>query len=143
MGPLSYSLLAYDPEKNGWTKEKAQLVTARHSHSMVTDGESLYVLGGEDNDYSALSSVEKWSPGRQTFTELKVPMCYARTATQAVYRYGFVFVLGGKGRSSFKTDTDGETDTVLKWDIAKGTWTECLVCLTHPVCECSCVLVTQ
>lgn len=75
------------------------MLEKRFAASAVTDGQYVYIVGGQDERRRLLSTVERYDPATNTsekFCEIKVPRIWHRCVCHA----GKIYVIGGKTKSS-------------------------------------------
>lgn len=91
------TVLRYDVRRNTW-KEMCPMLTARYSVAMSVLRGYVYVIGGGtkvDGKMKALSTVERYDPGSNTWVtlpSLRVP----RISSTSVTLNGMIYVLGGQ-----------------------------------------------
>ena len=84
----------YDPDAGAWVL-KSSMNQARNCHTVVTDGECLFALGGYDENSDALNTVECYKPSSNSWTLLP-PMGTKRVFAEAAAIGGYLLVLNGE-----------------------------------------------
>jgi N-acetylneuraminic acid mutarotase len=98
-----------------WQK-LAPLLHARSAHAVVSDGTTVYALGGTDADGRPVLDVERFD-GELWTQETRLPE--GLNAPAAAILRGRIYVIGG-----FQATSNVPTDRVRVYDPASGAWSE-------------------
>ncbi len=107
----------YDPGKDEWTTpETTGSFTARGGcTATVVDGK-IYVIGGYDENWTALNLVEVYDPVTKAWTAPKVTgLATPRHRHGAVYVNGKIYIFGGMSQTNYETGVE-------TFDPATNTW---------------------
>lgn len=125
LGLVATSLTADDgfvPKLPPWTR-KADMITARHSHSTAVLDGKIYVIGGAKlaGGFSYLNSVEIYDPSTDKWTA-GTPMPEARWSHSSTVVNGKIYVIGG--RIDKPLGSPVEYPATLEYDPVTDSWTE-------------------
>ncbi len=155
------SILMWDGSSEDWTVV-ANLNVVRSAHTMCTDGQKLYVIGGV-NDSGLLDTVEMFDPETNQVTSLS-SMPHSKCRITAVCHEQEIFIAGGTSNKNTKTQKlqkktilkrnsvssnendfsvqqnqcnekrcqSEATDDIFVYNITTDTWRESELKLTHP-----------
>nr|XP_043881671.1 kelch-like protein diablo isoform X1 [Solea senegalensis] len=110
------------PEYNEW-RAAARMIKNRGAVAVGTLGGKIYTVGGEDN-VRCFSSVERYSPDRDSWSTDVAPLNSPRSGVCLVAMDGFLYAIGGH---------DGITamNTVERYDPKMNSWSKQVPMLTR------------
>ncbi len=114
------STYRWQPGKKHWQK-MADMNEARYHHAMVTDGTSLYVIGGANETHPSLATVEVYNVTSNTWRKLTNLPKGIQFGGAVFLPWGEILVVGGK------------STTILLYSIAGDSWRQSDFQLIHPV----------
>ena len=118
-GMVAYDqLMIYDPSADSWT-EGAPMNTARYDASAAFIDGLFYVVGGVDNSYTLLSSVEIYDPATNSWTE-GTPLPVALSGASGVVVGDQLYLIGG----CFDSSCWPPTSAVYHYDASSQSWSE-------------------
>jgi N-acetylneuraminic acid mutarotase len=133
----SDSVLALGP--GGWTPLNEPMPTARVRLRLVAAGEYLYAIGGQNTDGFNVSTVERYHPPTETWTELAsmnhdrgVPGVVAITRDPGPQARHFIVVVGGAHATGFDQPPDNFLDSTEIYDVQNNTWFDLNIQLPQP-----------
>ncbi len=117
VGPAGSEI--YEPKSNHWRPTRHTMTTPRYLHVAIGLGDGrVLVIGGTDNGFTPLSSVEIFHPSGETWTKAK-PLHAGRWGAGAVLlKDGRVLVAGGTGQA----DQLAALRTTELWSPVGQTW---------------------
>ncbi|XP_038610712.1 kelch-like protein 36 [Tachyglossus aculeatus] len=120
IGPYRKNLLCYDHRKDVW-EEKRPMITARGWHSMCSWGDSIYSIGGSDDNIESMErfdilSVESYSPQCNQWTRC-APLLQANSESGVAVWEGKIYILGG-----YSWENTTFSKTVQIYDPEKNKW---------------------
>ena len=107
----------FDLAENKWTTIDTKLLSRRASHSAVVHNKKFYVMGGVNNGYKVLSSVEVYSSETNQFSFVR-PMNLRRADLRCCIVNSSVYVIGG----FVHWENKKITDQVEIYDIEQDVW---------------------
>ena len=123
----SNSVLALGPA--GWTPLNEPMPTARVRLRLVAAGEHLYAIGGQNTDGFSVSTVERYHPVTETWTELAsmnhdrgLPGAVAITRGPGPLPRYFIVVVGGAHVTGLDQPPDNFLDSTEVYDVQNNTW---------------------
>ncbi|XP_075045464.1 kelch-like protein 36 [Mixophyes fleayi] len=98
IGPYRKNLLCYDPGADVW-EERRPMITARGWHSMCTLDDSIYSIGGSDDNLESMErfdilSVECYSPQCDQWTRI-APLIQPNSESGVAVLDNKIYILGG------------------------------------------------
>lgn len=109
----------YDPATDSWTTLLPPMPTARGGLMAEVLGDSIYVMGGMDNNGVSLNTVEIFHPGNNTWSQ-GTPLLVPRDNPGSAVLNERMYIIGGRTR---KEGGDQETlASVEVFDPATATW---------------------
>ncbi|XP_071065142.1 kelch-like protein 36 isoform X2 [Dasypus novemcinctus] len=98
IGPYRKNLLCYDHRTDVW-EERRPMTTARGWHSMCSLGDSIYSIGGSDDNLESMErfdvlGVEAYSPQCNQWTRV-APLLHANSESGVAVWEGRIYILGG------------------------------------------------
>ncbi|XP_035192399.1 kelch-like protein 36 isoform X1 [Oxyura jamaicensis] len=120
IGPYRKNLLCYDYRTDVW-EEKRPMITARGWHSMCTLQDSIYSIGGSDDNIETMArfdilSVESYSPQCNQWTRV-APLLQANSESGVAVWEGKIYILGG-----YSWEETVFSKTVQVYDKEKNKW---------------------
>ena len=104
----------FEPEQNQWVPGRAPGIVNSGTAATSLQG-FLYVVGGFDNSFKAISTVLKYNPDTNQWQEVS-PLGSPRSIVCAVADGNYLYAIGGCRRST------GFLDTVERFDPRNNTW---------------------
>lgn len=118
-------LRIYDISSNSWSMGPAAPLPVRsEGYRGVAHGGKLYCVGGRPVPTLAGNNLESFDPATGTWSTL-APMSDGRAGTTSAVLGDSIFVVGGRKDAapcSGPAVAPGATTTILRYDIAKNTW---------------------
>ncbi|CAH2324080.1 kelch 36 [Pelobates cultripes] len=98
IGPYRKNMLCYDHRADAW-EERRPMITARGWHSMCTLEDSIYSIGGSDDNLESMErfdilSVESYSPQCNQWTRI-APLLQPNSESGVATMDGKIYILGG------------------------------------------------
>ncbi|XP_053556825.1 kelch-like protein 36 [Bombina bombina] len=120
IGPYRKNLLCYDPRADVW-EERRPMITARGWHSMCTLDDSIYSIGGSDDNLDSMErfdilSVESYSPQCNQWTRI-APLLLPNSESGVAVFDGKIYILGG-----YSWENTVFSRTVQVYDKEKQKW---------------------
>lgn len=120
-GAASRCCQMYNPSAGNW-KEKSAMLNGRYNHTSVVNGDGVFVLGGEDNGHTILSSVECLKRNEFSWNNVE-PMKKALVNPLAVSFDLSIFVFGGFESDGGNVTGKRASTSTQKYDTTWGEWT--------------------
>ncbi|KAM8946136.1 kelch-like protein 36 [Pelodytes ibericus] len=122
IGPYRKNMLCYDPRADVW-EERRPMITARGWHSMCTLEDSIYAIGGSDDNLESMErfdilSVECYSPQCNQWTRI-APLLQPNSESGVAILDGRIYILGG-----YSWESTSFSRTVQVYDKERKKWTK-------------------
>ncbi|XP_040838226.1 kelch-like protein 36 isoform X2 [Ochotona curzoniae] len=122
IGPYRKNLLCYDHRTDVW-EERRPMITARGWHSMCSLGDSIYSIGGSDDNIESMErfdvlAVEAYSPQCNQWTRV-APLLHANSESGVAVWQGRIYVLGG-----YSWENTAFSKTVQVYDREANKWSK-------------------
>ncbi|XP_049720479.1 kelch-like protein 36 isoform X1 [Elephas maximus indicus] len=122
IGPYRKNLLCYDHRMDVW-EERRPMTTARGWHSMCSLGDSIYSIGGSDDNIESMErfdvlGVEAYSPQCNQWTRV-APLLHANSESGVAVWQGCIYILGG-----YSWESTAFSKTVQVYDREKNKWSK-------------------
>uniref|UniRef100_G1RK93 BACK domain-containing protein n=1 Tax=Nomascus leucogenys TaxID=61853 RepID=G1RK93_NOMLE len=120
IGPYRKNLLCYDHRTDVW-EERRPMTTARGWHSMCSLGDSIYSIGGSDDNIESMErfdvlGVEAYSPQCNQWTRV-APLLHANSESGVAVWEGRIYILGG-----YSWENTAFSKTVQVYDREADKW---------------------
>ncbi|XP_063801776.1 kelch-like protein 36 [Pseudophryne corroboree] len=120
IGPYRKNLLCYDSRADVW-EERRPMITARGWHSMCTVEDSIYSIGGSDDNLESMErfdilSVECYSPQCDQWTRI-APLLQPNSESGVAVLDSKIYILGG-----YSWENTAFSRTVQIYDKERGKW---------------------
>uniref|UniRef100_A0A8C5QLL1 Kelch-like protein 36 n=1 Tax=Leptobrachium leishanense TaxID=445787 RepID=A0A8C5QLL1_9ANUR len=120
IGPYRKNMLCYDPRADAW-EERRPMITARGWHSMCTLEDSIYSIGGSDDNLESMErfdilSVECYSPQCNQWTRV-APLLQPNSESGVAVMDDKIYILGG-----YSWENTSFARTVQVYDKEKKKW---------------------
>ncbi|XP_045149648.1 kelch-like protein 36 isoform X2 [Echinops telfairi] len=120
IGPYRKNLLCYDHRTDVW-EERRPMTTARGWHSMCSLGDSIYSIGGSDDNVESMErfdvlGVEAYSPQCNQWTRV-APLLHANSESGVAVWQGRIYILGG-----YSWENTAFSKAVQVYDCEKDRW---------------------
>jgi Kelch motif len=141
---LVASVLAYDPQKNTWTRI-APMHTARERFRLVAAGGYLYAIGGVNLNGQSLTAVERYDPRSniwKTIQPLKESRALPGAVATTIAGRPVIVVVGG-AEFDAAGDNVGPRRTTEVLNLGTGNWTTLDVLLDHGRAGLDCALAAD
>ncbi|OCT84496.1 kelch-like protein 36 [Xenopus laevis] len=142
IGPYRKNLLCYDHRADAW-EERRPMITARGWHSMCTLEDSIYSVGGSDDNLESMErfdilSVECYSPQCNQWTRI-APLLQPNSESGVAVLDGKIYILGG-----YSWENTAFSRTVQVYDKERQKWVKGtdLPKVIAGVSACVCILKT-
>ncbi|XP_006860191.1 PREDICTED: kelch-like protein 36 isoform X2 [Chrysochloris asiatica] len=122
IGPYRKNLLCYDHRTDVW-EERRPMTTARGWHSMCSLGDSVYSIGGSDDNIESMErfdvlGVEAYSPQCNQWTRV-APLLQANSESGVAVWQGRIYILGG-----YSWESTAFSKTVQVYDCQEDKWSK-------------------
>lgn len=122
---IERDVFMYDPGSNSWT-QRASMPTARLASAAVTVGGKIHVVGGEANDFEALTTHEVYDPELDSWsTAAAMPTAREHVAAAAID--SVIYITGGRAAQVTSLDppvgTTVQMDVLEAYDVRTASWT--------------------
>ncbi|KAM4721399.1 kelch-like protein 36 [Rhinophrynus dorsalis] len=122
IGPYRKNLLCYDHRADAW-EERRPMITARGWHSMCTLDDSIYSIGGSDDNLESMErfdilSVECYSPQCNQWTRI-APLLQPNSESGVAVFDCKIYILGG-----YSWENTAFSRTVQVYDKERKKWTK-------------------
>uniref|UniRef100_A0A2K6FK93 Kelch-like protein 36 n=1 Tax=Propithecus coquereli TaxID=379532 RepID=A0A2K6FK93_PROCO len=122
IGPYRKNLLCYDHRTDVW-EERRPMTTARGWHSMCSLGDSIYSIGGSDDNIESMErfdvlGVEAYSPQCNQWTRV-APLLHANSESGVAVWEGRIYILGG-----YSWENTAFSKTVQVYDLEANKWSK-------------------
>uniref|UniRef100_A0A8C8Z3R1 Kelch-like protein 36 n=1 Tax=Prolemur simus TaxID=1328070 RepID=A0A8C8Z3R1_PROSS len=122
IGPYRKNLLCYDHRTDVW-EERRPMTTARGWHSMCSLGDSIYSIGGSDDNIESMErfdvlGVEAYSPQCNQWTRV-APLLHANSESGVAVWEGRIYILGG-----YSWENTAFSKTVQVYDREANKWSK-------------------
>ncbi len=134
-------VLMYYPSVDHWQVIKSVIQPPRKSHSVCTDGDKIYITGGDDGEY-LLSILDQYDPETCQCTRL-TDLPLARVAVNSIFYNGCIYIPGGAGNTEGHPERVSTTNGLLKYSKLKNSWTMEDAKLPRPVDWGCCAIVSM
>ena len=94
-------------------KKVGNMKSKKYGHALVHIEGIVYSVGGRDEDYEELNTIETFDPVTEQWKTSDVKLHIARADHQAVAHKHFIYIFGGYCG-------DGRTDTIEKYNLLTG-----------------------
>ncbi|XP_053305081.1 kelch-like protein 36 [Spea bombifrons] len=120
IGPYRKNMLCYDHRADAW-EERRPMITSRGWHSMCTLDDSIYAIGGSDDNLESMErfdilSVECYSPQCNQWTRIS-PLLQPNSESGVAVLDGKIYILGG-----YSWENTAFSRTVQLYDKEKNKW---------------------